>query len=423
MATGASAITEIKENYLNLCQKRGVEAHGTIFLALQKAAKEFLMSSGNELRIDVSVNRKDMVPKRLSDDDVAILCTVLIDCQLPLFLNLQYNNFTDEGAKFVAKLIQESELIQEINMMCNEITDKGASYIGDALGEAKSLKCLQMNGNKIGDDGGMEMAKALIRSEYLASLDLGDCDLGIDSIIAICSVLQYNENLVALNLSRPLIFSIQEEASVHIGKLLKVNYTLEELHLEKFGIQDFGVRRLCDGLLENKTLTYLNLNSNKMSRDGALAISKLLRINHTLAVLDIGNNRIESAGAKYLSGALIEENRSLTTLVVVNNQIEGDGLVAIADAVENNPTLTNVYIWGNTLSDEACDAFGNLIRGHKLLVSNTDVKPYVVDEQTYLAEMSHGIKKFYYWQPSYGLDYIGRDEDPIYKREERWIYA
>ena len=47
-------------------------------------------------------------------------------------------------------------------------------------------------------------------------------------------------------------------------------------------------------------------------------------------------------------------------------------------------------------------AFAGLIETGRLEAKNTDVRPYVVDDITYLAEVSHGIRQWYYWGPSYG---------------------
>lgn len=41
----------------------------------------------------------------------------------------------------------------------------------------------------------------------------------------------------------------------------------------------------------------------------------------------------------------------------------------------------------------------------RLKPDNTDVEPYVVDGRTYLAEVSNGLKRHYYWTPTYGNAY------------------
>ena len=418
----SSTIASIKEQYLNLCQEQSVEPHKFVFSALQKSAKNYMLDPENKIHIDLSGNSyKCSGPQRLPDKDIEIICSALVDCTILTSLDLKYCNLTNHAINAIATLIQASFSLEELNLMCNNITAEGAHCIANALVYTKVLKDLKLNGNKIGDKGAMHVAFALTKNKTLEKLDLGDCDIEIDSIIAICTALHRNITLKALNLSRPVLFSVQEESAVHIGEMLKENMTLEELHLEKFLMTDFGVERLCEGLMNNKSLTYLNLSCNKITRDGALALSKLLRFNQTLTVLNLAYNRIESPGAIYFSEVLRGANRSINTLVLTSNQIKGDGLVAIASAIESNWYFTNVYIWGNYIDDEASTAFGNLIHNKKLRLSNTDVKPYVVDGQTYLAELSHGIKRLYYWQPCYGLNYVG-DSDEEADHSEKWLF-
>ena len=38
----------------------------------------------------------------------------------------------------------------------------------------------------------------------------------------------------------------------------------------------------------------------------------------------------------------------------------------------------------------------------RLKSDNTDVEPFVVDGHVYLAEVSNGLKRHYYWTPGYG---------------------
>ena len=40
---------------------------------------------------------------------------------------------------------------------------------------------------------------------------------------------------------------------------------------------------------------------------------------------------------------------------MTSNNISGPGLCALADSMENNMTLNNIYIWGNNLEEPACD--------------------------------------------------------------------
>ena len=397
---------KLKEDYLELCLQKNIKPHEYIFTGLQEATKSCFLSGSDNLLIDLSGNNKLLIKSELTDLDIEILCNVLIKSTTLRCLNFSYNKITDKAAKSIAKLIQENFSIEKINVMCNDISEDGAKYIAHSLYTAKTLRVLKINGNKIGDKGGLAIATALKVNKTLIKLDLGDCNLKMDSIIGLTTILQHHKYLISLNLNRPILFSLQEEMTVHVSNMLKVNNTLEELHLQKFNIRDFGVKRLCEVLKKNCTLTYLDISCNRVSRDGALYLSDMLKCNQTLEILDLGNNRIEGPGATDLAATLAETNRVLHTLVLVNNEIKSDGLICIAAAIDRNPVLTNVYIWGNFINDQASTVFGELINAEKLKLKNTDVKPYYVDGKTYLAQLSHGVNIHYYWKPSYGLNYV-----------------
>lgn len=388
-----SAANETKEKYIALCQQRNVEAHEYVLKALNKSAKDFLLSQTDEMCIDLAGNNKLMTQERLSDDDIDILCSIISKSTVLASLDLRYNNFTDSAAASIAKFIEESPCIKSLNLMCNEITADGAQKIATALQDNSTLRSLKMNGNKIGNKGGMYFAQALQINSKLRQLDLGDTDLGTESIIALSTVLGQNKHLRSINMNRPILFSQQEETTVHISKMLKINHNLRELHISKCDIGDFGVERLCDGLTDNYSLVYLDLSCNKITRDGAKTLSALLRKNTPLEILDLGHNRIEDDGAQHISEALAVYNSSLKALVISYNSINGKGLVLIAHAMFSNSSLSNIYIWGNNLEKLACDAFKSLIDSKRLLQKNTDVRPYEVDGINRLAEMSHGLRR------------------------------
>jgi len=180
--------------------------------------------------------------------------------------------------------------------------------------------------------------------------------------------------------------------------MLKENHCLVALLMCKHDI----IKQLGDALYLNRSLRYLDVSCNKITRDGMVCLADVLKSNTTLEVLDLSFNRIENAGAKYLSETLASHNRSLRALSVVSNNIEGEGLVALSESMKTNPTFSNVYIWGNKFDEATCVAYSDLIQMDRLKPANTDVEPFVVDGHVYLAEVSNGLKKHYYWRPTYG---------------------
>nr|KAF6475072.1 leucine rich repeat containing 34 [Rousettus aegyptiacus] len=240
-----------------------------------------------------------------------------------------------------------------LNLMFNDIGPEGGELIAKVLHKNTTLKYLRMTGNKIENKGGMFFATMLQINSSLEKLDLGDCDLGMQSVIAFATVLTQNQTIKGINLNRPILYGKEEESTVHLGHMLKENQCLVELHMCKHDIRNGGLKHLCEALYLNKSLRYLDVS----------------------------------------------------WLSVVSNNIKGEGLVALSQSLKINPTFSNIYIWGNKFDEATCVAYSDLFQMGHLKPENTDVEPFVVDGHVYLAEVSNGLKKHYYWTPTYGAFY------------------
>ncbi|XP_075717699.1 leucine-rich repeat-containing protein 34 isoform X1 [Rhinoderma darwinii] len=348
-------------------------------------------------------NNRQVAVKRVTDEDFLAISHVLKQNSFITNLDLRFNNLTNNGAVYIAKFLQDGCSLFHLNLMGNDIETDGAEHIAKALHRNDTLRSLRMTGNKIGNKGAMFFAAMLQINSTLEELDLGDCDLGIQSLIAFATVLKQRNSIKSINLNRPLFYVLQEDTSIHIALMLKVNNTLQEIHLSKHEMTDSGVERLCEALHENKTLKYIDLSCNKITRDGGKCLAELLKKNTTLEILDLTSNRMEDEGAIYLAKAIHSYNSSLKALAIISNNITGQGLKELAAAMTANKGLEYIYIWGNVLDEDTCKTFSDLLSTGRLNASSTDVRPYIVDGRVYLAELFHGLKKHYYWTPTYGI--------------------
>ncbi|NXU50620.1 LRC34 protein, partial [Turnix velox] len=396
-----AAHPDLHQHYVRACQNLGQPENPYISHVLQEADKNDKIWT-NGITLKIPGNNHPEPVQRVTDDDLQVLASVLGNAVVVTGLDLRYNALTDAGAKHVATFLQENSTLQYLNLMFNDIGTSGAELIAGALHRNKTLTYLRMTGNKIGNKGGMFFASMLQINSTLEKLDLGDCDMDTECLIATATALTQNKSLKAINLNRPLLYSQEEETTVHVALMLKNNSSLVELHLCKHEMKNFGVERLCEALYENSSLRYLDLGCNKIVRDDVKFLVKLLKQNQTLEILDLTANRLEDDGAIYLSEALALSNRTLRALSVVSNNISGKGLVALSDAMKANKELSYIYIWGNKFDEASCRAFSELIQMGRLNPHCTDVEPYEVDGHLHLAEVSHGLKKHYYWTPSYG---------------------
>ncbi|KAM9332671.1 leucine-rich repeat-containing protein 34 [Pholidichthys leucotaenia] len=334
--------------------------------------------------------------QRLCDNDVLALSECLRSNDSVTGLDLRYNDIRDEGAGHLAKLLKEKSCLRSLDLIFNNIQTDGAKVLADGLQSSSSLLSLRLSGNKIGDRGGMFLIGSLKLNSSLQELELANTDLGTQSVVALTVELKTNTRLRSVDISRPLLFSQQEEWAVHCYQMLKVNRSLVELHLGKMGITDYGMEQLTDGLKLNRSLRYLDLRCNHVTCDGAGFLAKALRENTTLKIIDLSSNRIEDEGAVYLSEAVAWPGCVLTELSVRSNGIRTKGLLSLVQAMKTNTTLTHIYIWGNQLEELVCQAFSQLMSSGRLDVERTDVSPYQVDGRTFVAEVFHSLRRHVY---------------------------
>ncbi|XP_053513526.1 leucine-rich repeat-containing protein 34 isoform X4 [Artibeus jamaicensis] len=362
-------VGSLQNHYHNLCMEKFQKINPFLLHTLQGVDEE-IKKGLTGITLNIAGNSHSVPVERVTGEHFWILSKILEKNLSINGLDVRYNLISDVGAYYAARLLQKQHSLIYLNLMFNDIGPKGGELIAKALHKNTTLKYLRMTGNKVENEGGMFFAAMLQINLSLEKLDLGDCDL--------------------------------EESTVHLGHMLKENHCLVELYMSKHDVRNSGLKQLSDALYLNKSLRYLDISCNKITRDGIISLADVLKSNTTLEVIDLSFNRIENVGAQKLSETLASHNRSLKALSVVSNSIEGEGLVALSQSMKTNTTLSNIYIWGNKFDEATCVAYSDLIQTGRLKPDNTDVEPYVVDGHAYLAEVSNGLKKYYYWTPTYG---------------------
>eukprot|EP00731_Ephydatia_muelleri_P015401 Em0008g1121a len=324
---------------------------------IYSAILSVIVSSKRPHELQLNGNQPLLKDIRLNDQDVAVVIRALRECSDITLLNLSYNDITGSD---------------------------GAILLSDALQFNRTLKAITLDGNPIGRKGGIQVAAMLQVNRTLTTLGLARTDLDTDCIIAVATVLHGNSTLECVDLTRPLLHSKQEEPTIHISKMLQVNFALRELHLSQHGMTDTGMEWICRMLKGNSTLSHLDVSGNSLSRDGAGHMAQLLKSNSPLQVLDMSFNRIEDDGLVYLSDALCT-NYVLQRLNVCSNSAGDPGLCQLANTLKRNTTIATILIWGNKIGEPTCNHFRSLLETGRLKATNIDVKPYVVDGITCLA--------------------------------------
>ncbi|MED6238750.1 hypothetical protein ATANTOWER_029004 [Ataeniobius toweri] len=392
MVTGAvMAEPTISECYTAVCGQHGIQINPLVLENLQKTP------TTRSFTLKLAGNNKQKGCQKLCDDDIFALSKCLQNNWTVTGLDLRYDNVSDAGAGHLADLLEvEDSALRSLDLTFNNIQTEGAKVLANCLQGNSSLLSLRLSGNKIGNIGAMHLASMLLVNRKLQKLELADCDLETPSVIALSVALKTNTTLRSVDLSRALLFSFQEEWAVCFSEMFRVNGSLVELHLGKMGLTDTGMERLAEGLMQNHSLRYLDLRCNRVTHDGAQHLAGVLKQNTAIEIVDLSSNRIEDVGAEYLSDAISWPGCVLRELSVCRNSIRMKGLLSLAEALKINPTLTHVYIWGNRLEEPVCRAFKELISSGRLMPQRTDIRPYEVDGQVFLAEVFWGLRKHNY---------------------------
>ncbi|CAF1044618.1 unnamed protein product [Rotaria sordida] len=346
-------------------------------------------------------NQPTLAKFRIQDNDIPHIFEALKTATIITHLDLRYNRITDEGAGFIADYLTNDQYVLVLNLQGNDIHRKGAQNLSNALKVNTTLISLSLADNSIGKGGGMAFAETLQINITLEHLNLANCDLEMDSLIALLTILRYNPSLKSIDLSRPIPqyqhSNWMDDIAIHIAHMLEKNNVLQELHVQKFEIRDPGFMWICEKMQHNQTLLFLDLSCNRITRDSAVYLASMLE-KCGLLRLNLAFNRLENEGAGHLATALLQSNSKLRSLDIRSNNIKGDGLCSIADAVKFNSALTELFIWGNVFEERACLAIENLLTIHRFEPEHVDVTPYRVDARTYLAESPNTLDKYAYWK-------------------------
>ncbi|XP_068437801.1 leucine-rich repeat-containing protein 34 [Clinocottus analis] len=380
----------MSEFYAAFCAEQVIDINPHVLQALKKTADT------DNVTIKLAGNHHMRESQRLHDKDVLALSKCLRNNKKVIGLDFRYNSITDIGVGHLVDLLQEDgSCLSSLDLMFNDIKGDGAEVLAKSLQFNSTLLSLGLSENKIENRGAMHLASMLQVNSTLRKLELADCDLDTQSVIAFAIALKSNQTLRCLDISRPLLFSYQEEWAVHVAEMLKVNGGLVELHLGKMGMTNTGMERLVEGLRLNSSLRYLDLRCNLVTCDGVRHLADLLKQNPSLEVVDLSSNRIEDEGAAYLSEAVTWSGCVLRELSVICNNIRTEGLLSLARALTASTNLNHLYVWGNHLEEPVCQAFGELIASGRLPAEQTDVSMYEVDGHVFLTQVSNSLRKHY----------------------------
>lgn len=194
----------------------------------------------------------------------------------------------------------------------NSFGSGGMRSLVPFLKNAFGLASLNVSGNDIGTEGFWWLMNGL-DGGGIEKLNLRNCGLADIAVLERCSL----PNLQVLYLSDN--GNIGADGCKSVAELLRRDGSkLKKLYVNRCSIGDEGAERIAESLVNNKSFTHLELESNDIRGRGHLALLRLVNdvssvdgtynSNHTLRLVDLKGNEISSYSG-YIEEA-ININRS-----------------------------------------------------------------------------------------------------------------
>ncbi|XP_059816969.1 NACHT, LRR and PYD domains-containing protein 12-like isoform X2 [Hypanus sabinus] len=275
-------------------------------------------------------------------------------------LRLGGNELGYSGVKLVSAALRNPECkIQKLGLSDVGLTDSGAEDLVSALSTNLSLSELDLSGNKLLASGVKLVSAALSNPECkIQKLELKRVGLTNSGAEVLVSSFSTNPSLTELSLS---VNSLGDSGVKRVSAALRnPECKIQKLWLCDVGLTDTGAEDLASALSTNPLLRELSLSGNKLRDSGVKLVSAALRNPECkIQRLWLSNVGLTDSGADDLVSAL-GTNPSLTELYLELNSLTDRSVSALRRLILTLPSLEVIGLYGNQFSETGKNELGPL---------------------------------------------------------------
>ncbi|XP_072892022.1 NACHT, LRR and PYD domains-containing protein 3-like [Hemitrygon akajei] len=291
-------------------------------------------------------------------------------------LSFDMMTLTPIDCEVLSYVIGLCDTIKHLDLYRCHIQYEGIQRLGLRLHKRQELR---LGRNYLGDSG-VKLVSAALRNPECKIQKLGLEKVGLTGSGAedLVSALSTNSSLMELDLSDNQL----EDSGVKLVSvgLRNPECKLLKLWLNNVGLTDSGAEDLFYALSTNRSLTELNLSGNKLGDSGVKILSAALRnheckiqklelkvvgltdsivedlvstlnTNRSLTELNLSDNELGDSAMKLVSAALKNPECKIQKLVLNNVGLTDSGVESPVFIVSSNPSLTDLDLSYNLLTD------------------------------------------------------------------------
>jgi len=233
-------------------------------------------------------------------------------------LTISDNEISDDTCQHITRLLT-ADVLQYLDLSNNQITSIGVISLFSSLSNCHSLTYLNLSGNDIGNSGVKSLANCL-SSLPLRILFVQNCSIATDGGIALLQQVAINKTLTSFSIKGNHLGGI---ASSYWINLFKQNTMLQQLCLSNTGVSNIG--EFQNAIIQNETLSTLEIAENRLGDVGGNVMANILMNQNTLTCLDLRGNLLTDSSGFAIVKALNSRTVPLKMLDIRTNQFQQKG--------------------------------------------------------------------------------------------------
>ena len=304
-----------------------------IFLLDNKIGEKGIKSIVDKLMGKTSLKILDLSFNKINSKGGLYIGMGVGDTQGVQKLFLGYNKIEDEGCEFIANGLEKNKSLIELNLENNNISNKGINALCKNLKKNENLMKINLDGNNITeiDSDFYELFN------WVQEIKISENPLNQSGIVRLFQGSEYNRLFTYLKFKynseddfhfkcfneniKNIDLSFNHKINLSLMNHILSLKNLSKLNLQMNNITDKEIKSIVNFIKDNNTpIKNLILKNNKISSEGSMYISDLIKVSLTLKKLDLSFNELKSEGVKNICNAIITSNHSLEQLYLNGNK-------------------------------------------------------------------------------------------------------
>ncbi|XP_072288078.1 NACHT, LRR and PYD domains-containing protein 12-like [Pyxicephalus adspersus] len=292
----------------------------------------------------------------LSPLDCSVLSFIIKSCEEIEKLSLRKCKIQSEGVK---KLSPALHNIKNLSLVKRTLDDSSCPHLASGIRNNRTLRTLDLSENYLKGLHFRGLMEAVTTSQ-IEELFLAGNFLDDSSCPHLASGIRNNQTLRTLDLSDNYL------QGPHLRDLMEAVTTsqIEKLLLADIKLDYSSCPHLASGIRNNRTLRTLDLSNNDLKGPHFRDLMEAVTTSQIEELLLAGNNLDDSSCPDLASG--IRNNRTLRTLDLSDNDLQGPHLRDLMKAVTTSQ-IEELLLAENYLDDSSCPHLASGIRNNRTL--------------------------------------------------------